>query len=246
MEEKKKNGKGKTITIIVLVLIIIGMSGYIAYDKGAFDSLLSKKDTKEEKKEEVKDNANIDENKELDFTKCLNASNSNVVYSEATETSDYGLSMQVNSDKKSITLKIDWSIFGPLTGSTSDGSVKSYQVTNFTKDISEAFVGTFGLESKGITLFYLMNDKTVEYTPMFIKETDSKGNNYYSMNYTYEYSSDNRVTGEHFETDGIIKNVDNIIKLSMAKVSENDSTSITTIAVLKDGSFYDLNNIINN
>lgn len=56
MEEKNKSGKGKTITIVVLVIVILGLVGFIAYDKGAFDSFLKKKnEVKEENKKEEKD-----------------------------------------------------------------------------------------------------------------------------------------------------------------------------------------------
>lgn len=49
---KKKKG-GATFIIILLLLVIIGMGGYIAYDKGYLDSII-KKETKTEQKEEQK------------------------------------------------------------------------------------------------------------------------------------------------------------------------------------------------
>ena len=97
----------------------------------------------------------------------------------------------------------------------------------------------------GITLMFLMEDGTGEYMPMFNKK-DAQSNSYYEINYTYEYSTDNRVTGEHFETKGTVNNVKNVIKLYSVSVSvPNGGGAVTVIGATKDGSFYDIGNEIN-
>lgn len=44
-----------------------------------------------------------------------------------------------------------------------------------------------------ITLFYLMDNQIVEYTPMIIKKTCIQNNTYYKINYTYEKSKVKRI-----------------------------------------------------
>lgn len=153
--------------------------------------------------------------------------------------------MRINPDKKSITLNIDWPVFGPLSMTAAYSSnVEEYQITGFSKEIKQAFVGELGQDAMGITLFYLMEDNTVEYTPMFTLNTSNPNSTHYEMNYSYEKSPDGRITGTYFTTRGPINGVKDIIKLYVANAS-NGSGWITTIGATKDGSFYDLGAIIN-
>lgn len=251
--EKKKGNKKIIVLVIILVIIIVGLVSYIAYDKGIIfsnekntleKSNIVDKEKKTDKTNDTTYNNTNNEIKELDLTKCLN--NKTNSYSNPTDVAgDYGLSMLVNQDKKSITLSIDWAKFGPLSTATAWApTVENYQITGFSKEVTSTFVGDYGQDSMGITLFYLMSDGTVEYTPMFNLKFDSNNNSYYEMNYTYEYSSDNRITGEHFTTKGTLNNANNVIKLYTVDAS-NGSGWRTTIGATKEGSFYDLGDIIN-
>lgn len=242
MDEKEinvneKNNKVLIIVIVILVLIIIGMGLYIAYDKGMFFSSTDKEIKESKKTKQIDKSKKTEDNevKELDITKCIN---NNDKYSNATDKEEnVGLSMTINSDKRSVTLNIDWSKFGPLsTASAYPSSVESYQIKGFTKDVQSVFVGEVGQDSMGITLFYLMDDKTVEYTPMFIQKTDSKNNTYYEMNYTYNYAADNSISEQYFMTKGALNGIDDVIKLYTASRPDG----ITTIGAKADGSFYDL------
>lgn len=245
VETKNKNN-GLLITIIILLVIMIaGMSIYIMYDKGILfsDTEVQNKNSNSKKdmmeKEEDKE---TDEIKPLDLSKCLNTTNT---YSNYTDIEgNYGLTTKINPDKKSITLSIDWSIFGPLTATKIYSSnVEEYQITGFTKEISQAFVGQLGQDAMGITLFYLMEDKTVEYMPMFTLKTDSQNNSRYEMNYTYEKDADGKITGTYFTTNGTLTGTKDIIKLYTVNAS-NGFGWITTIGATKDGSFYDLGAMI--
>ena len=251
MEEKeiKKNNMGLIALVVILFIIIIGMGLYIAYDKGIVFSNTKKEATESSQSKEITDNdesrENSNEIKELDLSKCIN--NKTNTYSNSSDVEgNYGLSMEINSEKTSVTLSIDWSKFGPLsTVSTWPSSVTTYQVTGFSKTINSVFVGDLGQDSTGITLFYLMSDGTVEYTPMFNRKIDSQNNSYYEMNYTYDYSADGRTTGQHFSTKGTINGVSSVIKLYTVDAS-NGSGWRTTIGATSDGSFYDLGDIIKN
>lgn len=252
MEEKKiiqKDKKKLAIVIVILAVIILGIGVYIAYNKDIIFSP-SEEETKgpNNSKEELDpDGKNEDSSgiKELDISKCLNSKNNNTYMNPSDVEGNYGLSMKINSDQKSIILSIDWEIFGPLSSASAwPSAVETYQITGFSKNISNVFVGDLGQSAVGITLFYLMSDGTVEYTPMFNQEIDSQNNSYYIMNYTYDYSPEGKITGQHFSTKGTIKDVNDVIKLYNADVSNNTSGWRTTIGAKKDGSFYDLGSII--
>ena len=67
MEEKQGKSKGLVIVIIILVIVILGLAGYICYDKGVFgkadsgQKIEEKEKPKEEKEEEITDNTLIDD-----------------------------------------------------------------------------------------------------------------------------------------------------------------------------------------
>ena len=84
MEEKRK-GKGLVVLVILLVVVILGLVGYICYDKGI---ILSKKSQVENKNEKV---VNTEKEEELDINSRLVQSLYNKVKPAGTEgTWDYG------------------------------------------------------------------------------------------------------------------------------------------------------------
>lgn len=244
--ETKPKKTGTLIAIIILlIIIIVGMSIYIMYDKGILfsDTEVQNKNSNSEKDIlEKEENKKLEEIRPLDLSKCLNTTNT---YSNYTDIEgNVGLSTKINPDKKSITLSIDWSIFGPLTATEIySPNVEEYQITGFTKEINQAFVGQLGQDAMGITLFYLMEDKTVEYMPMFTLKTDSQNNSRYEMNYTYEKAADGKITGTNFTTNGTLTEAKEVIKFYTITAS-NEFGWITTIGATKDGSFYDLGAMI--
>lgn len=244
--KSSKKNNGPMIIIIVLVIIILGMGVYILYEKGVIlsdvnveDKETSNKKNINKKKQTVQNNdTTSDEIKPLDVTKCLNNSSNNT-YSNPTDVEEkIGLSMSVNSDKRGVTLSVDWNTFGPISGASMwNGNTEQYQVTKFDKDIKSTFLGGVGQDATGAILFYLMEDGTVEYTPVFNTKTDTQGNVYYTVNYA---SGDDT----HFEVKGTVPNVSDVIKLYQISASNGSGWS-TTIGAKKDGSFYDLGSIIN-
>ena len=243
---KEKKSKGPVIIIIILVLVIVGLSTYILSDKGIIFTNKEEKTESNKKNTTTKTdkNTNSDDNttkeedtiKPLDLSKCLN--NSTNTYSNQSEApaSKYGLSMSINQDKMSVTLNIDWATFGPISGATAYvGTVKTYQITGFTSKVKSAYIGDVGQDATGITLFFLMEDSTVSYMPMFIWKQDTQGNIYQVMNYT----------NDNFIIKGVLPTAKDVINLYTVNAS-NGSGWITTIAATKDGSFYDLGELFNN
>lgn len=242
---EKKNNYG---LIAFLGLIIILLVGYILYLKISYNELNGENNPTIEDNED-NDSANnqgdvIVEIKNLDLARPLNTIG--ITYQNASDVSEnYGLSMNVDADKKSITLSIDWTKFCSVgTGTACPTNVENYQITGFSKEVISTFVGDVGQDSMGITLFYLMSDGTVEYTPLFIRKYDSYNNGYYVMNYIYEYSGD-KIVGEHFVTNGSLDGVNDVIKIYNVDASAGSGWR-TTIGATADGSFFDLGNVIKN
>lgn len=238
-ENGSKKSKGMIIIIVILGFIVLGLVLYICYDKSVIfqntekeDKQSSVKSNKKEKGDATKDKTIVV--KELDLSRSLNTNG--ITYSTpnlaSSSNNNIGISMSVGADSKSVTLNIDWNKFGEFSGASAwVPTVESYSITGFHKKIKDAFIGELGQDAMGLTLFYLMSDGTVEYTPMFNQQGQ--------MNYT---ASDG-TTKEHFETKGMVNGVSEIIKLYNVDAS-NGSGWGTTIGAKADGSFYDLGDII--
>lgn len=246
MEVKK--GNGLIVFIVFLLLIIIGLSCYICYDKGI---IFSKKTTNEQTNNTNNQEENTNNQQtttedvlELDLTKSLNTTGK-TYHNASDKTSDYGLSMKINNDK-TVTLTIDWKVFGKYSTTSSSGEVKDYIINGFTKNIKSTFIGELGQDYHNMTFFYLMEDGTVEYTRLFKKaeNNNTDGSIYYVLNNTI--INEGKYAGE-FKTSGALNDVSNVIKLYNSTVSGGPNTSgySTTIGATKDGSFYDLGSIIN-
>ena len=66
MEEKKNKSTGKTVTIIILIILLLGLGGYLTYDK-----LILDKNTKNTL-EQTKDNLEIEQRKNKENTTKIN------------------------------------------------------------------------------------------------------------------------------------------------------------------------------
>lgn len=267
-EQEEKASKGiKTtpiqITLIVGLLIVIAAFGgwvigasYVATKVNANANSVKSTNVKNnncncdcaEQTTNTNDNQNTNNNKAeeikpLDLNKSLNTSD--VGYSNPKELSDGREEIGVSVKKgNSLTLVIDWTKFGPHSGASAWGdATKEYEIRNLSGTVKEAVVAGMGQDSVGTTVFYLMNDGTVEYTRMFVKKTDQAGHTYYSMNYTYEKGSEGKVTGEHFESEGKVSDVKDVVKLYSVEAHSGMFGYVTVIGATRDGSFYDLNKI---
>lgn len=239
-----KNNNGLVIALIIFIVLSITLGGYLVYDKLNNESSTNNND------KDIIDNSNDDNAiKELDLSKCLN--NDGVLYSNQSDVvGNYGLSLVINPDKKSITLSIDNDTFMPIANQVIIGSTwvpnstTVYQIKRFTKNIVDVFIGELGQDASGLTLFFLMDDGTVEYTPLFLKKANSDGTTYYDFNFKHNYTSDSNITDTYFESMGTINGVEDVIKFYNVDANSNGFGYRTTIVAKKDGSFYDLGKII--
>lgn len=230
---KRKNNRQGSVTLIVIVAVLVAsLIGFVIWDQVKIEEQ-AEKIKQEEKK------------KELDLTRCLNNPEGTYSNAQVAPNSNYGLEVNLEDGAKNVMLSIKWGTFGPIsTASAWSGETKSYQIAGFTKEIKEVFIGDMGQDSMGITIFYLMEDGTVEYTPMFVQKVDTKGKTYYDMNYTYEYTPDNKVSKQYFKTNGPLSGITGVTKLHIADYSNGFGAKVT-IGQTEDGSFYDLSKAMN-
>ena len=229
---KKKKNIFVYLTII-LTLVVIGLVGYIIYDKTTTDEeIIERVEPTPSNKEVVK---------ELDITNCINGVEG-VTYSKPkVVTSAYGLEAKVNDDKMGVTVFVEGTgVFNKnvstITSNERDESNYSLFVDGFEKEISKVFIGEFGQDATGLSLIYLMKDKTVSYTRLFKKNYDDDNNLFFTLNNT-SVDNNNYVFG----VDGDYSEIKDIVGIYNAQYSiPNGGGASTVIASLKDGSFYDL------
>ena len=142
-----------------------------------------------------------------------------------------GLTATINSDKKSVIVTIDWTEYFKVESLIKDSPKEgtyNYKVTGFTKDIKDVYISGWGQAAGKETIFYVMDDGTVEYTPIS-KALSSKGTSESTDLTSY----------------GMIPNVSGVAEIGYAGAGiEHGSSWGTVIGITQDGSFYDLGKIL--
>lgn len=207
--------KGIVVLLVLLILLVLGMGGYLVYDKVLSKEVKEEKQeniTKEETVEEKNNNSINASDLVLDSSKCINQKN--MVYSLSTNFDINGISIIYNNGNVniSITPEIVKNSYNGINISNS-----SYTV-NFNKKIVDIYVDGYGQSIGYETILFLMEDGTVEYIPF-----------YYACN------------NDSFKTiklDG----VENIVKFLSASASpvEPGGGYHTILAQKQDGTFYDI------
>ena len=150
------------------------------------------------------------------------------------DVSSIGLSIRLSKTKKSAVITIDWGKYFDIYGtSVSTGEIRNYEITNFTKNIREVYIGGFGQSSGYETAFYVMEDGTVEYTPIM----NALGNN---------GSSSETIMKSY----GKINDVSGVVKIiTGTDYCLNDQCmgdgAFNILGIKADGTFYNLSNILN-
>ena len=174
--EKKSPNVFVTVLCIVLIIAMFFV-GWFAGGKTAEleDKIIDKATEKEEKKkEENVDKEKEVEIKELDLTKCLNNTQNEYSSPYKNDKSCYDMSVKINDDQQSATLIVDWNKFPEMAAENVSNGVKNYQIKGFDKKIEKIYFGGFGHDCSGETLFYLMEDGSVEYTPLYVQKHDTQ------------------------------------------------------------------------
>ena len=223
MEEKKIKEKSNVllkIIIVILLIAVLGLGGYIFLNK---DNLSSTKYVTEKNAKNSNTNKKIETNTNetkissaiiFDGSKSINSSEKNYTLSCQ---GNAGIWIEVDSTQKVLTFNFTPATvveFYQLNWKSNRKDMSSDKI-NFDKKIVDVFFGGMGQSSSGDTLFILLEDGTVEYIPivhMF-----------------------NHVQGA-VSSYGKIKGVSDVVKFTLSSTS----TSVTTLAIKNDGTFYDL------
>ena len=218
MEEKKK-GKGLVVALVLFILVSIGLGGYIAYDK-----VLNKEEVKT-KTEEKKKNKNVEVKKEevnvkFDSDKSLNTKDIDYKMYETVEP------LQVSVEEKNkVSIYIDKNKIYESFGIQDNANIKDSYDLNFDKEVVDVFIGGIGQDSSGTIIFFLLEDKTVQYIEV------------------HKALQENSFTPK--KADG----VEEVIKFknvsSRSKGAQTGGIS-NVLAVKSDGSFYDMEKVIFN
>ena len=170
MNQSKK--RGSSIGIIICLIIIIGLCCYIAYDKGLFGlsnkevQVVDNKDNKEDKKEEetpVKEEIPITNlNLSFDPSKCSNCDSN---YDYTINAGGELAYTELSADGKSIMIYLEAEQIKNAGDTTINVKTTEQKVT-FNKKVIDVIYTGYGLDISYDTLLYLMEDGTVEYTPI--------------------------------------------------------------------------------
>ena len=244
--KKKGSSKGIIIGLVTVIIILIGVIATLLIKPDIFKANTKSNDNsksnqqetkKKDSKKETEETKESDTVKELDPTKSLNTSG--YTYSDISDKDeDLGITIKINDDKRSVTVTTDGKAnktISNVTQSTSTDQPIDRVINGFSKNIKSAYVNGLGQDVTGTVLFFITEDDTVQFVKLFNQETDANGNTYYV---TYWAHGDNPTILN-------VDNVNGIVKLYGANASAPMSSGFhTTLAATKDGSFYDLSQII--
>lgn len=230
MKLKKKGVSGILVFFLILIFTVIGLVGGWYVGK---ENLIKIGTPKEETKEKKEESTKTEEKEESQAGECQNCKDGNKYI--LTEYSNIGLSIEISSDMKSVTIKANnkelGSTYGLSLSALSDNEYTTeIKVDGFNKKITQVHVGGYGQAAGAENIFYVMEDGTVEYTPVLDELKDN-------------WSKEN--LNKLFKTHKVIDKVDNISYVTGASVTSGTTGYYTTVAIRNDGSFYDLEKIIN-
>jgi len=228
---KKRGVSGVVVFFLIILFLAVGLVAGWYVGKENLITIGTDKEEKEEKTE--KESTETKETEELKTGECQNCKEGNKYI--FTENSNIGLTVEISSDMNSATIRANntelGSAYGLNLSSLGDNQyITEVKVDGFNKKIMQVHIGGFGQAVGAENILYVLEDGTIEYTPVFseLKENWSKEN-----------------LNKLFKTHKAIDKIDNVSYVTGATVTSGTTGHYTTVAVRKDGSFYDLGEMIN-
>lgn len=221
---EKRSNLGLKICLVVLSILVIGLSGFIVYDKFISENNNQNKIEEKDKNKNVDDQINFDLSK-VDFQKSAINGNSGEVYELMDKKISY-ISTKL-LDNNTIIISIDFSKYGIYFSNFEvDNNIKEYKVNNFTKKVNKVYLYPYTTSGETVAALYLMEDGTVEYTLI------------------YEQLK-NDPTVSSMKSSGKILNVSGVETIVFAyKNNTNEPAALDgnvyALAVKRDGTFYEL------
>lgn len=226
MRLKKKGVSGIVVFLLVILFLAIGLCGgwYVGHE-----NLLPIENENEKIEKEEKTTENKEEKTESKIGECLNCKEGNEYINS--EHSQLGISVYIGENQTSATINVSLAevnnIYGlNLTSSGDNQYTNEIKVDDFNKKILQVKISGFGQAVGDEYIYYVMEDGTVEYTPIFNE------------------LKDNWNSGNALKKHTTMSGVSEVSYISGADVVNGTTGHYTTIAVKKDGSFYDLQPIL--
>ena len=232
--ENKKNKLWLGILIGILVSVIIGLTGFIIYDKINMNNNTTTNTNNNN--DNNKNNSNLEEIKPIDLSKCLNCPGDTSFSDLDTIDSDIGVSIQINSDKKGAKLIINNSKFSnsAINFGVYGGEVTTFEFSGFSKTIVSSYIGNTGQDITGTVFIFVLEDGSIDYAYLYELCSNKDGSGTY-----YDFSWNSK------DNNGSIKvknlpTIKNIVSVHIANRTTGMFGGIDTLLALKDGSFYTL------
>ena len=213
IEEPKKKGNGLVIVVIILLLICLGLGGFIYLNK---DKIFTKQEQETTKKED----SNTKE-------ECPEISYDIKTTEYGFGDSSGGIGVLVDSSRKKAVISYNDTMLVKAHGVDIKASGDEYSYTKidektFEKKIVQVLIGGFGQDATYNSILYLMEDGTLEYTPI-TKDLD-----------TYFKQEDNT---KKFNSYGKLEGVKDIVYMMNVLFSAGGGTVVGRKA---DGTLVDL------
>lgn len=232
---RKKRKKPLIKILVVLILMCAAAFGGWYVGVNFTNTKKTSKETTTEEVEKTKDGREKVFSK-MNYEKCRNCTIGALYYAgmasitglnvipNATETS---VNIYTNNNRLNDTFHLD------LAPSLDNYTYEEINTVKFDKKILQVYIGGWGQSTSNEHIFYVMEDGTVEYTPIVqdIKENWSKEDN-----------------SQKLKSYGPISKVEDVLYVTQATISKtgNSSDGYTTIAVRSDGMYYDLSKSLAN
>lgn len=218
--ENKKEGKGLVTVIVILTILLVCALGSTAYfylksnENAGKETVVTKSDKTDVNTPGEKEETNTI----IQFagSKSLNSDSKDYVLACQ---GNAGIYVTVNSTQQELTFSFTPKrvVENYLLNWTSTETNLNSSVIKFDKKIIDVFFGGMGQSTSGDTLFILLEDGTVEYIPIVHMFNHAQGA---PISY------------------GKINGVTDVTKFVLS--TNSAGTSVTTLAIKSDGTFYDL------
>ena len=226
----RRKKRKKPFIKILIVLILMASSAFGGWYVGTHD-LITKKTTTEEPQEEKTKDGREKVYSKMNYEKCRNCTIGSLYY--AGMDSITGLNVVPNTNETSVKISINNNRLNEtfhldLTPSSDNFTYEEINTIKFDKKILQVYIGGWGQSTANEHIFYVMEDGTVEYTPI-VKELKEN-------------------SSSKLKSYGAIEKVEDVLYITKAAISKTGTSSdgYTTIAVRSDGMFYDLSKSLAN
>lgn len=144
---------------------------------------------------------------------------------EPMEFDDLGVKIEISNNKAYLTMDTQNENLSTIIDKTNFEklkNVKNQEITGFSAKPTQVYYGEFGQDVIGRVILFLMDDGTVEYIKLM-----------------------NMLENQTYKSTGKIQNLSDVKQFDVLSVSDTEGGGyVTTIAIDKDGYYYDLNELL--